>query len=110
MGTLLGVDPIVPWFWLRNAYGLMICRQCHNTVHNIASNEVLASQCLPRQMEKFVAKKTPKYDAFLGTVFNRKPLLGEVFAIEPTGNHVEYYVILYFLTCLICFYCIFILP
>lgn len=25
-----------------NSYGLMICRQCHNTVHSIASNEVLA--------------------------------------------------------------------
>eukprot|EP00439_Symbiodinium_sp_Y106_P024258 s2210_g2.t4 len=27
-----------------NSYGLMICRQCHNTVHSIASNEVLAIQ------------------------------------------------------------------
>jgi len=25
-----------------NRYGLMICRQCHSTVHRIASNEVLA--------------------------------------------------------------------
>lgn len=28
----------------RNTYGVMICRQCHNTVHSIASNEVLALQ------------------------------------------------------------------
>lgn len=33
-----------PTRYFLNSYGLMICRQCHNTVHNIASNEVLAAQ------------------------------------------------------------------
>lgn len=33
-----------PTRYFLNSYGLMICRQCHNTVHSIASNEVLAAQ------------------------------------------------------------------
>jgi len=33
-----------PTRWFLNKYGVMICRQCHNTVHSIASNEVLALQ------------------------------------------------------------------
>ena len=35
-----------PTRWFLNKYGVMICRQCHNTVHSIASNEVLALQRL----------------------------------------------------------------